>query len=162
VVLPPEQAQQWNAYQTLGKAEELKAALDARAHAEAKLASLEREATLRQVQDASGFKASVLGQLPGATGLTFTVHELEADGKTLLTAFVTDAAGAETTLSAYAHQHWADFLPALVAAHGGSAGQGPAFVRQATGGTAPSNPVDAFIQQTNERRAARPNPLVRK
>lgn len=162
VVLPPEQAQQWNAYQQLGKAEELKAALDARANAEARLASLEREATLRQVQEASGFKASVLGQLPGATALTFTVREVEADGKKLATAYVTDTAGQEHPLSAYAEQHWADFLPALVVAQGAAPSQGTSFVRQATGGTVPNNPVDAFIQQTNERRAARPNPLARK
>jgi hypothetical protein len=162
VVLPPEQAAQWTAYTALGKAEELKTALEARTTAETKLASLEREATLRQVQDASGFKASVLGQLPGAAALAFTVREVEADGKQVPTAFVKDAAGVETPLAAYAAQHWADFLPALAVAQGGTAGQGVGFVTQATGGTAPSNPVDAFIQQSNARRTAGPNPLARK
>lgn len=165
VVLDAAQAAQWTAYTALGKAEELKTALEARTDAEARLAALERGEVLRQVAEASGYKASVLGQLPGATDLTFSVREVEADGKKTPTAFVKDKAGTEHALTAYAQQHWADFLPALVAAQGAgqdTAGQGTTFVRQAAGTGAPANPVDAFIQQSNERRAAGPNPLTRK
>jgi hypothetical protein len=162
VVLQGEQAAQWTAYTALGKAEELKAAIEARSAAEGRLTALEREATLRTVAEASGYKASVLGQLPGASDLTFAVREVEADGKKTPTAFVTDTAGQEHALTAYAQQHWADFLPALAASQGGTAGQGASFVRQATGGSAPSSPVDAFIQQSNERRDKAPSPLARK
>jgi hypothetical protein len=162
VVLQGEQAAQWTAYTALGKAEELKAAIEARGAAEGRLAALEREATLRQVQDASGYRASVLSQLRGVEDLTFSVREISADGKKLTAAFVKDKAGQEHALSDYAAQHWADFLPALIASQGGTPSQGAGFVRQATSGSAPSNPVDAFIEKSNARRAAAPNPLTRK
>jgi hypothetical protein len=154
VVLAGEQAAQWQAYTALGKAEELKAAIEARGAAEGRLAALEREATLRQVQDASGYKASVLGQLPGASDLTFTVREVEADGKKTPTAFVKDKAGAEHALTAYAQQHWADFLPALAAPQGGAPSQGAGFVRQASGGTkpAPADPFTAYTRRAYARR----------
>jgi hypothetical protein len=90
------------------------------------------------------------------------VREVEADGKKTPTAFVKDKAGQEHALTAYAQQHWADFLPGLAASQGGAPSQGTGFVRQATGGNAPSSPVDAFIQQSNERRDKVPSPLARK
>jgi hypothetical protein len=162
VVLQGEQAAQWTAYTALGAPDALTAALRERETATGELATLRRSEVLRQVQDASGYKASVLGQLPGVADLTFSVREISADGKTITAAFVKDKAGQEHALSDYAAQHWADFLPALIASQGGTSSQGAGFVRQATSGSAPSNPVDAFIEKSNARRAAAPNPLTRK
>jgi hypothetical protein len=162
VVLQGEQAAQWTAYTALGAPDALTAALTEREAATSELASLRRAAQIRAVAEASGFKASVLGQLPGAADLTFAVREVEADGKKVATAVVRDAAGTEHPLTAYASEHWADFLPALTASQGGTASQGTPFPPQQGGSGNAASPVDAFIQQSNERRDKAPNPLARK
>jgi hypothetical protein len=163
VVLSPEQAQQWTAYQGLGALDALQQQLQQAQTAQSELSGLRRESLLGRVQEASGYKASVLGKLPGADKLDFEVRETTVDGKAVKSVVVKDG-GKETALADYVKANWADFEPALVA---GQQQQqqpsGTAFVRQSGSGTATGGDVASeFLKQAQAARDAAPNPLAPK
>lgn len=164
VVLTREQAAQWTAYQQLGAPDALGTQLQQAQQAQQQLTTLQRQQLLGQVAEAAGYKASVLGQLPGAAELAFEVREATVDGKTVKTAYVRPKDGAEVALSAYAQQHWADFLPALaVGQQQTQQTQGTPFPgQQPSGGRAPADPVTAAAQRFQEQRDTAYNPLAPK
>jgi hypothetical protein len=158
VVLSGEQATAWQAYQQLGAVEALSAQLQGAQTAQAELASLRRESLLGRVQEVSGYKASVLGKLPGADKLDFQIREVEKDGKKEPTVVVKDG-DKETPLADYAKTNWSDFLPALQVTQTQQP-TGTTFVRQDAGGTAPANTLDAYAKRFQEQRDAAANPLA--
>ncbi|HMQ29152.1 MAG TPA: hypothetical protein PKD53_00425 [Chloroflexaceae bacterium] len=160
VVLTREQAAQWTAYQQLGAdPAALATQLQGAQQAQQQLVSLQRQQLIGQVAEAAGYKAAVLGQLPGSADLAFELRDVTVDGKAVKQAFVKPRDGEAVALSAYARQHWADFLPALAAGQQQQT-QGTPFPGQQPGGaTPPADPVAAFAQRAQQQRDAAPNPL---
>jgi hypothetical protein len=165
VVLSAEDAVRWQTYQQLGAVDALTQQLQGAQTAQTELASLRRESLLGKVQEVSGYKASVLGKLPGADKLDFQIREVEQDGKKEQTVVVKESGTAgsggdkETPLADYAKTHWADFLPALQATQAQQSA-GTTFVRQDASGTAPAGALDAYAKRFQEQRDAAPNPLA--
>lgn len=158
VVLTPEQATQWQAYQQLGAVESLQTSLTERETFSGQLATLQREKLLGDVESVSGYRASVLSKLPGADKLGFEIRESTVDGKAVKSVVVKDG-DKETPLADYAKSTWADFLPALQS----SQVQQPAgttFVHQSAGGAPPASPLDAYAKRFQEQRDSAPNPLA--
>lgn len=160
VVLSAEQATQWQAYQQLGAIDVLQTALTERGTFQAQIAGFQREKLIGQVAEAAGYKASVLGQLPGADKLEFTIGTATQDGKQVKTVTVKDG-DKQTPLADYATTHWADFLPALTAttAHQQPAGTG--WPRQNAGDAqAPGSALDVYAKRLQEQRDKTTNPLA--
>lgn len=161
VVLTPEQAVAWTAYQALGAPEALQTAMQERTQAQTRLTALEREQAIAAAAATHGYQAQALTKLIQADSLSLSIREETRDGQIVRTALVTPPNGQPVPLVDYATANWAAFLPALVAAPGGQTPprvppQGPA----GTGGG--GDRVAQFVQQTNAARDAVPNPLVRK
>jgi hypothetical protein len=162
-VLTAEQAQAWAAYQQLGELAQLQQRLKDAETAGGELATLRRNALLGQVEQASGYKASVLAKLPGADKLTYEVRESQMDGKAVKQVYVKDEAGKEHPLADYAKAQWADFLPALQPQQGTPAPAGTSFVPQNPGtGNAPADPLAAAAKAFQAQRDAAPNPFAPK
>lgn len=164
VVLTREQAAQWAAYQQLGAdPAALAQQIQGAQQAQQQLASLQRQQLIGQVAEAAGYKAAVLGQLPGAADLAFELRDVTVDGRAVKQAFVKPKDGEAVALSAYAQQHWADFLPALAAGQQQQQTQGTPFPGQQPGGAnPPADPVAAFAARAQQQRDAAPNPLLSK
>lgn len=157
VVLTPEQAQSWQAYQGLGALDAVQQQLQQAQTAQTELAGLRRESLLGRVQEASGYKASVLGKLPGSDKLDFEVRETTVDGKAVKSVVVKDG-DKETPLADYAKTNWSDFLPALTAGQQQQPA-GTTFVHQNAGGAGVGNSLDTYAKRFQEQRDAAPNPL---
>ena len=159
VVLSAEDATRWQAYVQLGAVDALTQQLQGAQTTQAELASLRRESLLGKVQEVSGYKASVLGKLPGADTLDFQIREVEKDGKKAPTVIIKDG-DKEAPLADYAKANWADFLPALQVTQSPQP-TGTTFVRQDAGGSpAPSSTLDAYAKRFQEQRDAAANPLA--
>lgn len=159
VVLAGDDAQRWQQYQQLGAIDALQQQLQAAQTAQSELTTLRRQAVLNDVQAASGYKASVLAQLPGASDLTFAVREVTVDGRTAKAAFVTDKDGKEHPLADYAKGTWADFLPSLTA-NAQAAPGGTGFVPQNPGGNPPADLLTQHAQRFQQQRDQASNPLA--
>lgn len=161
VVLAPEQAQMWTAYQGLGTVEAITQGLKERETALGELGSLRRAATLREVADVAGFDPDVLGTL--AAGLEFELRDVSVDGQMRRAAFVRDGNGQQVRLEEYAQQRWEKFTPALIPARGQGSGAGGAqWPRQGAAGSGGGAPdvVAQFIQEQAQARQRRANPLL--
>lgn len=141
VILTGDDATTYTAYQALGKPDELKTRLGERDQFQGELTTLRRDALLRDVAQAAGFKPTVLKTLGGDREYEF--REVEVDGKPVKQPFIKD--GEEfKPLSTYAEQQWGDFLPALRATNGSEASR-------PTGGIAwPPQPSGAQTQTSND------------
>jgi hypothetical protein len=137
----------------------LTSALTERTTLQTQLSGMQREKLIGDVAGVAGYKASVLGQLPGADKLTFEVRESTVDGKQVKAVVVKDGT-AETPLTQYAQTHWADFLPALQSAPVQQQPAGTTFVAQNPGGGQPASPLDAYAKQLQAQRDSAPNPLA--
>lgn len=104
VVLTPEQAQAWAAYQQLGAPTEVQTQVQ-------QAQQLKRDLELRDVASAAGYSIEVLRTLAG--DLAFEVKDETKDGKAVRTVYVTPQGGQATPLETYASTQWAAFLPAL-------------------------------------------------
>jgi hypothetical protein len=142
VVLAGDDAQRWQAYQALGQPTDVQTAIT-------ELTTLRRDKAVADAADAAGYKAKVLGQLPKAATLTFTIKDETENGQTVKRAYVKDG-DTEEPLTIYAEREWQDFLPALLSADT-NPGQGqarPGFVRQQAGGKAPvADPIAAHSKK---------------
>lgn len=147
VVVSAADAALLDSYQALGAPDAVKAMLDAAQTANAKLASLEREARTRAAADAVGYKPGVLATLAGELELATKA------GKDGPQAFVV-ADGTETPLEDYAAAHWADFLPAL---RPSSAPAAPPIAPDIDAGGRGGNPKEVTQEQreNHTRRFAR-------
>lgn len=176
VVLTGEKAKAWEAYQALGKPEEIKSSLEARSGVEKELKELRRGEQIRSVSEVAGYKSSVLSRLAqlATEELEFAVEEVESDGEKIQRAVVKQGE-TKKPLAEYAKEHWTEFLPALEqkaqagaagnagAIGNGNSGAGTRLPAQTGGGKA-SKPgiLGDYITQMNERAASAPNPLVPK
>ena len=158
VVLAGDDVQRWQQYQQLGAIDALQQQLQGAQTTQAELAALRRQAVLSDVQTASGYKASVLAKLPGASDLTFEVRDVTADGKTSKAAFVKDKDGKEHPIADYAKSNWADFLPSLTTTTQQPAGT--SFVPQNPGGGAPADVLSQHMQRFQQQRDQATNPLA--
>lgn len=166
-VLSAADALLWQAYQALGKPDEIKQGLEKRTELQGKLTELERETLLRGVAESAGYKPVVLSQLDrmaAAQGkqLVFDMRDVTVDGKTTKAAFVKDG-DKEVPLGEYAQSNWSDFLPALTqSSSGGGQQSGTRFVTQHAGsGSGKTDLVSTFLQEQDAARAAVKNPLLK-
>lgn len=152
-VLSVDEAAAYDAYAALGTPAEVQAALDAKAAAEGKLTALERDATLRDVRDATGYDLEVLRDIGGAEW-QYTISSDPDSGARVVT--VKDG---DTELPIDQHPKVQKFLPALKPQ--ASAPAGTPFPRQSAG-TPPSRDLAGeFIARQEARRAQQPNPLMK-
>ena len=164
VVLTPEQAKTWAAYQALGTVDVISQGLKEKETALGELGSLRRAATLRDAAAAAGFDPDVLGTLAGS--LEFELRDVTTDGKTVRAAFVKDGQN-QVRLEEYARQKWEKFTPALIPAAGRGQGSGAGgsggtqWPRQGAGdGGQPLDVVAQFMQDQEKARQGRANPLM--
>lgn len=139
VVLTGEQTAVWQAYQELGKPDELKTV-------KADYTRLQRDALYQQAAAAHGYKAAVLSQLPGIGDYQIEVKEQEKDGKKVKVAIAKDGAGQERPLPELLQEKWADFTPALVEKP--AAPSGTPWPKQSVGSQgAEHNPIKATLEK---------------
>lgn len=136
VVLTAEQAKAWEAYQALGKPEEIGQKLKDGEAAITERDGLKEKEVLSGVATELKWKPEVLSDLAKGKNLTWTIAE--KDGKK--TVSVKDADGKEHPAEEYAKANWSLYLPALQAGDSdrqipaGGAGKGGG-----TGGSAATN-----------------------
>ena len=139
VVLTGEQAAVWQAYQELGKPDEIKATKTG-------YAQLQRDRLFQEAAAAHGYKAAVLGQLPGIDGYQIEVREQEKDGKKVKVAIAKSGEGQERPLPELLQEKWADFTPALIEKP--ATASGTPWPKQNVGGQgADPNPIKATLDK---------------
>lgn len=120
LVLDAAQAAAWKQYQDLGKPEDVKQSLQAKADLEGKVKANERKELAAKVATASGYRPEVLQKLPGTEALIYSVKTETVDGQEAEVAYVQTEQGATPQkLTDYAAANWKEFLPALEAEAGG-------------------------------------------
>lgn len=139
-VLDKDNVALWQAYQTLGKPDELK-------QVKAEYGRLQRTLVIQEAAEAHKFKPSVLSALAGE--LAIEVKQVEQNGQKTAVAVVKAQDGKETPLPEYASTHWADFLPSLQVA---PAQTTTPFPRQHIGGKTPAtSPIQAELNRRYQR-----------
>lgn len=151
-VLDVEQAKSWQAYQALGKPEEL-------ATVKSGYTALQREQLIGKAAEAHQFKPGVLGKLVGS-GLGIDIRDVEKDGQKTAVAFIKDG-DKEIPLLDYVKTNFSDFLPSLQATATPPATPGVPFPKQGAGQPPPAgDPVSKYIEQRDKANAAKPNALM--
>jgi hypothetical protein len=154
VILTGDEATAYEAYKGLGKPDEIKTALDERQALSAEVATAKRDGTLRDAAGAAGFKFAVLKDRAGE--LPIEIREVEVQGKKVNRAFIKPEGGQEAELTAYAEQHWGDYLPALKATEQGQGqrSSGVTYPAQQSSGSQgnPPNAAQAYLNQTYGKR----------
>jgi hypothetical protein len=157
-VLTGDDVARWQAYTQLGQPTELQQRIEQGQTAIAERDSLSRDKTIREAADATGYKPSVLTTLAEKDKLAVSVRESNGTRE----AVVTIEGQQPILLTAYAEQHWADFLPALQSTQPQQQASGTRMIPQTAGGKKPElDMVSAFIKQAQEQRDSAPNPLKR-
>ena len=158
-VLTADEATAYDAYATLGTPDEVKGKLATAEQASADLATLRRDATLRDVRDATGYDLDVLKDIGGADW-QYTIKEETVDEKPAKVVYITDG-GQEQRIDQ--HPKVQRFLPALKPSDADPPPPGQPYPRQ-NGGTPPpaGDLATRFLQQQEERRKAQSNPLMPK
>ena len=157
-VLSADEATAYDAYVALGKPDELSTKLTTAEQAAADLTTLRRDATLRDVRDATGYDLDVLKDIGGAEW-QYTIKEETIDEKPAKVVYVKDG---DQEQRIDQHPKVQRFLPALRPS-GMTPPPGQPYPRQ-NGGTPPpaGDLATRFIQQQEERRKAQINPLMPK
>ena len=116
-VLTADEAKAFKTYQELGKPEDLKTEIQAKKDLESKVANRDRMDRIGEVAEVVGYKADVLGELPGAEKLKFELREETVDGEKVQVAYVTteDQGATPQKLEDYVDANWKAFIPALEA-----------------------------------------------
>jgi hypothetical protein len=152
VVLTGEQAAVWQAYQELGKPDEIKAAKTG-------YAQLQRDRLFQEAAAAHGYKAAVLGQLPGIDGYQIEVREQEKDGKKVKVAIAKNGEGQERPLPELLQEKWADFTPALIEKP--ATPSGTPWPKQNVGGQgADLSTTDQYLERQRKARDTAKNPIT--
>lgn len=158
VVLTGEDAAAWGVFQGLGKPDEVKTKLGQVETLTGELTGLKRDATLRDVAAAAGYKFTVLKQL-GADREYELRDVTDGEGKATKTAFIKDG-DTFKPLAEFAQTAWSDFLPALAATtsgQGATGGQGGGTTYPAqNGGGGKQQPPDAATAYLASARYAIP------
>lgn len=114
VVLAPEQATAWQAYQQLGAAPDLQTALTEREQLQQRIATLQQDSTLRDVAALAKYDLEVLRTIGG--DLSYVIKDETVNGKAEKKVFVKVKEGEaekEIALDKHAEAAWAKFLPSL-------------------------------------------------
>jgi hypothetical protein len=152
LVLSSEDAERWQAYGELGTPDDIRQQRD-------RAQELERRQLLADVAEAAGYKVPVLERL--ANGLTVELRDEQREGQTIRVPYVVPEEGTAVSLSEYAQENWADFMPALTAEQ--ADGNKPrVFVTQtpaATGGS--KDMAQEFLESQEAKEKERKNPLMR-
>lgn len=158
VVLAGDDLARWQAYQALGAPTDVQTAIAERDTFRTTLTTRERADLVSAAAEATGFKASVLGDRIG--DLTVEVREVEEGGKKVKRAFIKLENNTEQLLTEYAAREWADYLPALKEVKQ----SGTRFIPQnpGSGNEPPASIVDEFIERRRKAAEARSNPLQKK
>ena len=146
LVLTQEQAAAWQAYQGLGKPEEVQAALGERDTLKEQVTRATREQTFRAAATAHGYNPDALAKFLAGRGVTLTETQATQDGKAVTLYSVQGDGDTTEPLPAWleAHEAWA--LPALTAGMQGA--PSPRYVRQVPGTPEPAtNPALTLIRQ---------------
>lgn len=158
VVLTADQVKAWEAYQVLGKPEEISQKLKDGETAIVERDGLKRSQTLGEVASAMGWNQKALEEIVKDKPLTFSVTE--KDGKKSV--LVKDQSGKETALDEYAKSTWPVFMPSLQAkdTQGGGSGNsgsgnsgtgGRSFPTGGNGGTqGGGNAIQQRLQKQQE------------
>jgi len=148
VVLAGDDLARWQAYQALGQPTDLQTAIAERDTFRTDLTTLQRTQAIADAAELAGYKAKVLGQLPKAASLTFTIKDETDNGQAVRRAYVKDG-DTEELLTTYAEREWPDFLPSLSAdTNPAQRAPGAPMVRQHVGGKAPaSDPIATHSQK---------------
>jgi hypothetical protein len=152
-VLTAEQAALWTSYQALGAPQELQQRIEQGQTAIAERDNLRRETTIRTAAEVAGYKPSVLTTLAEKDKLALSVRENNGTRE----AVVTVEGQQPVLLTAYAEQHWADFLPALTSQSQSPQQQtGTSFVPQVGNGkqTPPVTAAQTYLQKTYKQKEA--------
>jgi hypothetical protein len=117
LALNAEQAKAWQAYQGLGKPEELASTLTEHKSLREEVEKGRKTTLYTAAATAHGYKASVLADLAAAKGLDIEVSESVVAGKKVPVAHVkhkgADGKDAITALPEYVTKHLGDYLPSL-------------------------------------------------
>ena len=159
-VLTTDEAAAYDAYVALGKPDEVSAKLTTAEQASADLTTLRRDATLRDVRDATGYDLDVLKDIGGAEW-SYRIADETIEDKPAKVVYVKDG---DQEQRIDQHPKVQRFLPALKPS--GTTPPPPPgqpYPRQgASSGTTAGDMAGRFIQQQEERRKAQPNPLMPK
>jgi len=154
VVLKGAEKDRWEAFNALGKPEDLKAALTDRDTLTAEKAQRERQDSIKAAAEVAGYKARVLERL-APEGAAFDVREAkDNEGKPTRTAFIR-VGEKETPLTDWAATD-PDFLPALVVTADKKEEPRPSFPRQTTDGD--KHKPGGIAQEQNRRAASHLRP----
>lgn len=175
VVLTPEQAQEWTAFQALGKAAEVKDKLDKATNLEAQVQDYQRAEVFRAASEAVGYNTTVLAERVKADGLHVEMRDAQVDdgkggkvAKKLPHVRKADKADEQLVpLTEYADKNWAVWMPSLKVANGKPAGGGvtlPGHTTTATDGAGGQGATGVLSAAVSRRKAAadKPNPLAPK
>lgn len=116
VVLEGDALKAYEAYQNLGKPDDIQKLIDAGKSAADELAGIKSGELFRQAAKAHGYHEAVLERLAQQDGLTVTELKVSKDdeGEETTVAFVRrDEKDTPVALTEYAEKNWKDLLPAL-------------------------------------------------
>ena len=173
VVLSAEDAKAWDIFKALGKADDVKKLVTEEVPAlRTKVSDAERKTAATDAASALGWNPDATTALIADKQLVVTlVDGKDKDGKAIKVPHVRPAADEKaqaTPLTEWVEKNAAYLTPALTAKSAGGTGgasqgtQGTPFPVQRGGGSSPTagDPVADFLKQSNDARAARPNPLI--
>jgi hypothetical protein len=154
LVLSREQAAEFQAFQDLGKLDEVKQKLTDAEQLSAKLSAREYQDTIQEATKLAGFaNGVVLGDLLRARGLKVEMKEETVDGKAVKAPYVREGEGDPLKLVTYIEEKAPDYKVAL-GANGGEPSKVRRFPAQGSGEAGKSQPGDK-VSERLERRAER-------
>jgi|GEM_PF-3274317 hypothetical protein len=141
VVLSGDDATAWEAYVALGKPDEVKQQIAAKGEAEQQLKTLQRDATLRDVREVTGYDLDVLRDI-GGSDWQYSIKEEQGEGdETHKVVYVKDG-DKEVRIDQYPKVQ--RVLPALRPSSTTEQAQGgTAYPRQSSGGSSPARNAGA-------------------
>lgn len=149
-VLTADEAALFDAYAALGTPDALKGAQAAATEAQDKLAGLQRDATLRDVRDVTGYDLDILRDIGGAEW-QYSIKDEGTEAEPQRVVYVKDG---DTEQRIDQHPKVQRVLPALKPA-AASQPTAPPYPRQSAGGGAPLNAGQAHIQRTYKQQGAK-------
>lgn len=145
VTLSKTDAARWEAYQALGKPDEITERLTKGEQAAGELSKRDRQDSITRAAQAAGMKPNVLERLT-PEGATYELREEQKDGKAVQVPYLKLPDG-EHTLTAYADANWADFKESLLAAPPAPDKKPPTVPFSGSGKGAPTVPADLTSQK---------------
>lgn len=158
LILDAEQAKRWQAWETLGKPEDVTKSLEQGKKDRAAVEAAEKRQTLSTVAEAAGWDAEAFADLDAlAGGLEWTVSEVRGSDGNSVQSVTVKVDGKDLDAQEFAKQRWSKFLPVLQVAEEKETDeqQQPEapIVRIPTGGASGGKPR-SYSQSDAEKRLA--------